>query len=183
MFTALGQIATGDEPEGWRGDSLRAGGGVLLNGAYAQVDLLVTLLGLPESVYAVCSFARAPGETLNYDTEDTALVLMRWGSDCSAMLVARRGVIPGAWQITLVGTNDTLVWPAADSSDDDEAGMGAHSAAGIARQIRSAAGICETVVRRPDLRARDHLATLAVIEAAYLSAKTGAPEVPARLPG
>ena len=182
VFTAMGQIATGDEPGGWRGDSVRAGGGVLLNGAYAQVDLLVTLLGLPASVYAVCSFARAPGETLNYDTEDTAILLMRWGSDRSATLVARRGVMPGAWQVTLVGTSDTLVWPTV-SSGDDEDGHDEQSTAGIAFQIRSAAGIFETVVRRSDLTARDHLATLAVIEAAYLSAKTGAPEVPARLPG
>ena len=182
VYTAMGQIATGDEPGGWRGDSLRAGGGVLLNGAYAQVDLLVTLLGLPDSVFAVCNFARAPGETLNYDTEDTALVLMRWGSDRSATIVARRGVMPGAWQVTLVGTNETLVWPT-ESSGDDGAGNGAQSAASVAFQIRCAVENCDTVVRRPDLTARDHLATLAVIEAAYLSAKTGAPEVPARLPG
>ena len=182
VHTALGEIATRDEPNGWRGDSLRAGGGVLLNGAYAQVDLLVALLGMPDSVYAVCGFARAPGETLNYDTEDIALLLLRWGSDRSATLAARRGVTPGKWHVMLAGTRGTLVWPGAESSPDGEE-EDAHHTDGIADQMSSVFGMAESGVRRAISTAKDHLATLAVIDAAYLSAKTGTAEVPARLPG
>ncbi|MCH8148064.1 MAG: Gfo/Idh/MocA family oxidoreductase, partial [Planctomycetes bacterium] len=148
VHTAVGQISIGDEPGGWRGDSLRAGGGVLLHGAYVLVDLLVTLMGVPDSVYAVCSFARAPGETRNYDTEDNALLLMRWGANRAATLVARRGGRGGAAQVTLVGTNDTLVWSAADTSGEGGGGKGRQSTASIAFQIRSAAGIGETVAGR-----------------------------------
>ena len=182
VHTALGEIATRDEPNGWRGDSLRAGGGVLLNGAYAQVDLLVALLGMPDSVYAVCGFARAPGETLNYDTEDIALLLLRWGSDRCATLAARRRVTPGKWHVMLAGTRGTLLWPGAESSSDGEEDR-VHRTDGIADQMSSVFGMAESGVRRAISTAKDHLATLAVIDAAYLSAKTGAAEVPARLSG
>lgn len=182
VHTALGEIATCDEPNGWRGDSLRAGGGVLLNGAYAQVDLLVALLGMPDSVYAVCGFARAPGETLNYDTEDIALLLLRWGSDRCATLAARRRVTPGKWHVMLAGTRGTLLWPGAESSSDGEEDC-VHRTDGIADQMSSVFGMAESGVRRAISTAKDHLATLAVIDAAYLSAKTGAAEVPARLSG
>ncbi|MHC4698278.1 MAG: Gfo/Idh/MocA family protein, partial [Planctomycetota bacterium] len=77
VHAAAAIVRTADGADGWRGDRGRAGGGVLLNGAYEQVDMLISLLGVPESVYAQCSFQGAPGAVRKYDTEDAATLSLR----------------------------------------------------------------------------------------------------------
>ena len=84
-------LATADRPAGWRADRGRAGGGVLLNGAYGHVDLLVHLLGTPESVYAQTHrLDFLPGASV-YDTEDVAHVVLRFEGGRGAVLSAWRG--------------------------------------------------------------------------------------------
>ena len=96
-------MRTADGSTGWRGDSLRAGGGILLNGAYQQVDMLVHLMGMPIFVDAQCCTAVAPGKACNYDTEDAAQLAMRFTGERIASLTASLTASEPFWKVTLIG--------------------------------------------------------------------------------
>ena len=185
VYAATAEVQTNEDAAGWRGDAVRAGGGVLLNGAYEQLDMLVALLGMPESVYAQCSMAVAPGAARKYDTEDAATVSLRFTRERIAGLTASRGSADRFSRVTLVGTRRTVevgpdrmtITPRAGGTPQCEVIKSPYPAAAI---IRAFAEAREADEQRLRSTAEDHLATMAVVEAAYLSAKTGAPETPAR---
>lgn len=187
VYAATAHVHTADAPVGWRGDSARAGGGVLLNGAYEAVDLLVHLLGMPERVYAQCSVAVAPGAPRKYDTEDTAMVLLGFGQERTACLTALRGVSQPSWKVAFVGTEGAVevgpdgvtITPCEGSSVRYPAAR-AVSPAAHAISAFGASRLADGQLLRS--KAEEHLPTLAVIEAAYLSARTGAPESLDRFP-
>jgi len=160
----------------WRGDAARAGGGVLLNGAYDVVDWLVAGLGLPEAVYAVCGYAQVPGTTRSYDTEDHVAMVLRLSGDRSATVTVRRSAQEYALRMTIVGTNGTFIHTAEASAQATDDQIGADADVELLTQIGDAAA---PVTGKPS-GAREHLSALSVIEAAYLSARTGSPEVPSR---
>ncbi len=188
VYAAVADVRTADTRTGWRGDSARAGGGVLLNGAYDAVDLIVHLLGLPGSVYAQCSVAVPPGAAQQYDTEDAAVVAMHFAKERIACVTALRGATEPAWTVTLrctrctveMGSDRLTVTPHDGGSPQHHRVWTPHpvhcaiSAFG-ASQCSQEKLFASTV--------EEHLATVAVIEAAYLSAKTGEPESPSRLLG
>lgn len=186
IHAATADVQTTEIPQGWRGNAAQAGGGVLLNGAYVAIDVLTCVLGLPETVYARCASAAPSTGTRSYDTEDAAVVSLSFGHDRIASVTARRGARESTWRVTFV-TDDRTV-----ETGPDSVTVTPHSGMGIERTTvqtpNSAApgiGAFATAQLSEDKKfqstAKDHLATLAVIEAAYLSAKTGQPESPARL--
>lgn len=187
VYAATVHVQTADRPVGWRGDSVRAGGGVLLNGAYEAVDLLVHLLGMPERVYAQCGAAVAPSAPRKYDTEDIATVLLGFGQERTASVTALRGVAEPSWEVAFVGTEGTVevgadgvtITPYRGSPVKHPTARAANPAA----HAISAFGASRLSNGQPlKSKAEEHLPTLAVIEAAYLSARTGAPESPGRFP-
>lgn len=169
---------------GWRGDSVRAGGGVLIQGAYSAIDVLVGVLGLPDEVTACLSWRKSASSARPYDTEDAAIVSMRFCDERIAQLSAVRGVESDDWRVTLVGGQGS-----AEVSPDQlriRPRDGAVRSSVIRASNRFAAQIDDfaRAIRDPDWPRRstgdDHLDTIAVIEAAYLSAKTNTPENPSR---
>ena len=185
VHAATAEVHIRADAAGWRGDSIRAGGGVLLNGAYEQLDILVALLGLPESVYAQCSMAVAPGGARKHDTEDSITVALRFAGERIAALSACRGAAEDLSRVILVGTNQTVevysdrmtLTPAGGGTEESRKVLSGHSAAAA---IRAIADSLAADAQPLESTGQEHLATMAVIEAAYLSAKTGAPERPAR---
>ena len=176
-------LNTTDEATTWRGDSVRAGGGVLLNGAYDMVDLLIALGGLPELVHAECGQALPVGVPRIYDTEDFAAVTLRFGRDQVGTLTAWRGAARRTVGLSLLGSEGTMFL------DDDgmvtipRSGTEARHTARDGTNPLEAALQAFLAMKSGDVRANfppatKHLKTLAVIEAAYLSAKTGAAESP-----
>jgi predicted dehydrogenase len=186
IYTAWAQVtAELPEPMGWRGDLARAGGGVLLHGAYEQLDLLVDRLGTPESVFAQGSSSIPPGKARSYDTEDACQVSLRFLGGRIATLDAVRRAGPGAWKVRLVGgrrwmevTGEGLDVrdPAGDLVDHLPVRSGHRYGAALA----SYGGALRAGLRNLPSTAADHLPTLAVVEAAYLSMRTGQAESPAR---
>ncbi len=188
VHTVTATVRTDDEPSGWRGDSARAGGGVLLNGAYEQVDMLVHIFGVPESVYAQSTRAPARGGACTYDTEDAILAMLRFDGRRTGCIAAWRGAPEGHRRIVFVAADRTielagkrLTVTHRDSDTVKRRTVQDH------RVIASAIGAFGATRRegeqRFESRAREHLSTLAVIEAAYLSAKTGEAESPDRFLG
>ncbi|MFO0973252.1 MAG: Gfo/Idh/MocA family oxidoreductase [Phycisphaerae bacterium] len=167
----------------WRGDLRRAGGGALLDVGYECVDLVVQTLGLPGDVAA--HLARASGELGPADTEQIASLFMRFDSGASAAIAAGWSTLGAEQRLRLCAPQrevelaertlsvrqrdgDALVVRRAD-----EPGM-------LATVLESFAA---TVREKPAVyagRAADQLATLAVLDAAYLSHRTRMAESPIR---
>jgi predicted dehydrogenase len=185
VYAATARVQTADAPVGWRGDSARAGGGVLLNGAYEVVDMLIRLLGSPETVYARCGLAGSPGSLRKYDTEDVAVMSLDFGSDRVAGLTAVRGETEPSWAVALMGTESTVEIRPDGMTITTRGGSPAEhytaqSANPVAHAISAFGSSLLSGARRYESTISEHVATLAVIQAAYLSARTGAPETPAR---
>ena len=96
------------EAHDWRGDSRRAGGGVLLHGGYELVDAVVTLLGVPSEVYATLGFAVPPGEARPYDTEDAASMVCQYSDERTATISCRRMGTATEWSIRLYGSKASV---------------------------------------------------------------------------
>ena len=71
---------------------------------------------------------------------------------------------------------DRVEWTPLDGGKSRQSKIGVDQS--IAREISAFATVCLGDVCTMMSMAKQHLPTLAVIEAAYLSAKTGAPESP-----
>jgi predicted dehydrogenase len=182
VYAAAAQFCTTlDGREGWRGDSERAGGGVLLNDAYEVMDLLVSVLGVPQQVSAYRGFAATPGVARAYDTEDSMIMAMQCGPDRIGSFTAHRCMIGDAWRIDFLGTNGEAEVTAAGTTvkrrDVDEPLITARE--GDSRHHAEIAALADwhyRLSRKHVSAVETHLPTVAVIEAAYLSARTGSPE-------
>ncbi len=179
---------------GWRADS-SAGGGTLLELGYHMVDLLVSMLDLPEEVYGsgVCG-ARTSARPTNvppYDTEDTAAALLRFGNGCMASVVSTRVSGPVSEGLSLHGSDGSIFADSEacvlrdpdgnvlDQVDDDQS----DSLAVFRRQAEHFVEAVRTDAKTHECSGWENLLNLAVIEAIYLSDRTSHPESPARLLG
>ncbi|MDO4960704.1 MAG: Gfo/Idh/MocA family oxidoreductase [Eubacteriales bacterium] len=73
--------------EPWRAKWSTDGGGTLLNQCPHNLDLLVWLCGMPESVYAWCN----EGRYHSIEVEDDASIMMRWENGVTGIFVAATG--------------------------------------------------------------------------------------------
>jgi predicted dehydrogenase len=178
-------LAPAGDLQGWRGDSARAGGGVLLNDGYEHIDALVSIMGLPEEVYAVLARPHAAAKNRPYDTEDTATLMMRFSSDRVATVGTRRAGERNHWRYQLHGTRATAVitpggMVVTDMSDNSTSATRVRTANRLAPAVSAFAAALVSGQPCIPSSIQDHLATMATLRAAYLSAKTGQPESPAR---
>lgn len=185
VYAATARVETVDTPAGWRGDSAQAGGGVLLNGAYETLDMLIHLLGPARSVHARCTVAAVAGAPRKHDTEDVAIVSLDLGGKRVACLTAVRGATQPHETIVLYGTDGTIeirdncmtVTPDVSDPEDffvtESDGPAVHAVRAFSKAL-----LADT--QQPPSTGGEHLHTMAAIEAAYLSARTGAPESPDR---
>lgn len=168
----------------WRGDSHRAGGGVLLDQAYELIDMIVHHMGLPSTVYAVTAHVSRQQTRFPYDTEDTAAVVMRFTGGAMAALNACWTAGPPQWSLDLHGASGSLKIDPGHITCLDRTGQEVYfenprEANPVACQVEE---FLTRLQSQPNLRfssMREHLPAIAVIEAAYLSARTGQPESPA----
>lgn len=185
VYAVTAFVQSSEGPVGWRGDSLRAGGGVLLNGAYEVTDMLIHLFGPPQSVYARCSSAAAPGTPRKYDTEDVATVTLTFGQERIACVTAVRGSPEPRWSVVFIGTEGTM-----EARGDGMVITPRDGHPLKRRAVRSRPPTAQAIgafgeARRSGAQplsstGQEHLVTMAAIEAAYLSARTGAVESPSR---
>ena len=183
VFGATATVRVEEKPAGWRGDARRAGGGVLLNHAYRALDLLTFLMGMPDEVYAQAILGVPPGASRPYDTEDLACLTLRYPEDRAASLAVVRGACPAESSIWIVGEQGAM------AVDDVQlkvflGGGGGQTYRVAARHPAAPAisALAESLLEGTATasKAQEHLGVLAVIEAAYLSARTGDPETPGK---
>jgi len=178
---------------GWRGDKTAAGGGALMELGYHPVDLLVWMLGLPEEVYGLAAGGSMP-ETGDdqpravYDTDDTAAAILRFKGGCMAAAVTTRRSGPVSEALCLHGLSGSMTVDSESCTLRDPDGniieRTESSAVPFDASLRQLEAFAEAVAgdsKTYPCSGWENLLTMSVIEAVYLSNRTGQPESPMRL--
>jgi len=99
-----------DDPKRWRVEKQRSGGGPLMDMGSHMLDQLISLFGMPATVYAKC-------DTLaqDYAVEDSASLVMTLPS--GAHVTANFGWQSKTWrhELEVVGTEGKVLWAPADT--------------------------------------------------------------------
>ena len=90
---------------GWRATWSGEGGGVLLNQAPHNLDLLQWICGMPSSLYAKCD----EGKYHHIEVEDDATLMMRYDNGMTAVFITSTGEYPGTNRLEIAGTKGKLV--------------------------------------------------------------------------
>jgi len=175
----------------WHLDPALAGGGVLLHESYQIIDSLLRTFGLPEQVYSLLTNTAADRLQRHALTEDCAAVAMRFASDLCLNLVATRAAGPHAIteSISCLSKDMLLVLGADKMTIQDRAGRKlkqkrfSYDDGAATKQAleQFALSILDPQQNPLACSAKEQLQTMAVIEAAYLSSRTGMPEQPRRI--
>lgn len=176
---------------GWRADPKLAGGGVLLHDCYQLFDQLLLSFPLPEQVYALKTNQAPDKQQRLYLTEDTALVCLRFSDALMGSVVATRRNEIGphrvwievhAKEARLTVTENQVKLSTRDGRNDLKWRYEEEQQVATERLLSSFARSLQDPEQFPLVSSgAENLRTMAVLESAYLSARTGFPEEPARI--
>jgi len=91
---------------GWRATWAGEGGGVLLNQCPHNLDLWQWMFGMPEAVWARCSF----GKFHNIEVEDDVTAFMLYKNGATGVFTATTGEAPGTNRLEIAAENGRLVY-------------------------------------------------------------------------
>lgn len=173
-----------DDPrhDTWQGDLARSGGGALLHVGCDAVRLVAAVVGLPATVFCETGRTGTPGLPFTYDTEDTAVVTLAYENGALTSLVIGRTHVEADVDLLIKAAGATVRCNADSITLDLVAGP-SHSApiesspASVERQIEAFAHAV-AVGDAPPADSEVILSAHAIIDAAYLSARTGDAESP-----
>lgn len=173
----------------WLSDPNMAGGGVLLQDCYDLIDELLLCFGLPQKVYAL-AINQAPDRQQRMSlTEDTAIVAMQFTDALIAHICTSRTLGPARRHLRIHGkqqhltaTEEEVVLYDNEGTLLEQETYPGDDLPSQKRMLENLAGGFQDPAKCPlypyygfDLN------TMAVIEAAYLSARTGMAEDPSRI--
>jgi len=179
-----------DGPAGrWLSDPQLAGGGVLLRNSYQLIDLITLNFGIPQQVYSL-NTNRAPDRQQRLSiTEDTAIITMKFSDTLVANLIASRVFGPPR-QVLRIHGRDKLLTVSKDNftlCDNlgkiiDEFKYDCSESESTAKMLKNfAQGLLSPDKNQPVVDGNADLNNMAVIESAYLSARTSMPEEPLKI--
>jgi predicted dehydrogenase len=190
LITAYCNIAGGDRPA-WCSDPKLAGGGVLMHDCYPIIDQILWSFPLPQQIYALNTNQAPDKKQRLYLTEDTSVVSMKFGDALAGNIVATRRNQAGAEEVSLqVFGRDALLTVTADlvtlqssAEQDNQQWEYEENEPVVMQRLLSSFAHSIMAPDEPGLigTGGQNLANMAVLEAAYLSARTGFPEEPARI--
>lgn len=191
LISAVCHVPMGPlEPnERWLYDPNMAGGGVLLQQCYDLIDELILCFGLPQRVYAL-TMSQAPDRQQRMSlTEDTAVVAMRFTDTLIAQITASRTLGPARRHLRIHGKDQHLTATEEEvvlyDNNGTLLGQESYSQDEIPSKIRMMENIARSVLNPEEcILYPEHgfdLNTLAVIQAAYLSTRTGMAEEPGKI--
>jgi predicted dehydrogenase len=179
----------------WKGTRSLDGGGALMNQAIHAVDLLQWLVGMPTKVSA-----QVRTRVHAIEMEDTAAALLEFPVGALGVIEAATSCYPGSrLRLEIAGERGTAIleddriirWEFADPQPGDELiGLGGHSSIGGGSSDPKAIGLeghrllvadlADSIRtgRPPMIDSREARNAVAIIEAMYLSARTGAAVAP-----
>jgi predicted dehydrogenase len=189
LIAASCTFSNEDRPA-WQIDPQVAGGGILLHDCYQVLDQVLWDFPLPEQVYALKTNHAPDKQQRLCLTEDTAVVAMRFSDAFMGSLVATRSseIQTGRVCVEIHGkegrltVTDAEVTLARNGQEDQRWRYQETEQILMERLLSSFAQSLLT----PDQHefpgsGVEGLRNMAVLESAYLSAKTGFPEEPARI--
>ncbi|MDI6449574.1 Gfo/Idh/MocA family protein [Anaerobaca lacustris] len=190
LVTAYDEAAGVDRPA-WHSDPKLAGGGVLLHDCHQIVDQILWNFSIPQQVYALTTNQAPDKQQRLYLTEDTAVVSMKFTDGLTAGVVAtqrsdrgptRRGLQIYGKGARLTITDDRVIL-STDSGQEDQVWQYEETEPDtMQRLLSSFARSVRNPAEHPLVSgAAENLKNMAVFESAYLSARTGFPEEPARI--
>jgi predicted dehydrogenase len=173
----------------WQKDPQLAGGGVVLYLSYPLIDQIRSIFGMPQQVYALCTNQAPDRKQRRALTEDTAIVTMRFDDRLIGKLIAGRTARPEGWLIRVYGRNSQVSLSekgfTARNSDGDvleEVPAGETPESLIDTTLRYfGMAIVQEDFRPFESEPSEIMGNMAIIQAAYLSDRTGMPEEPARI--
>jgi len=186
-FSEIHVSAPGPSMQSWRASAVDAGGGVLTADTYGLLEALIALRQLPESLSAAIGNYRHKTGEARRETEDVAAAILRYHDDGMAAIQASWDIPPFQQVGYHHGVEATVVL--------DECGVAVRSAEGETLherrwsadirvgELRGFVAAVQSANQRPepDSTLDRHLAISALLEAIYLSARTGQPETPGKL--
>lgn len=174
----------------WMTDRQLAGGGVVLHDGYGLIDHLVEGLGIPQQVYCL-SRSYASDKAVPYLAEDTAVLIARFDDGLIADLVLMRhwDDRDSCRHVAVYGKGGPWIADCRRSGICDHRGQaaegrdcGCEEMGVTSRLLRDYADTRLVPDEHPFASdARANLDVMAVIEAAYISTRTGSPEQPAKV--
>ena len=90
---------------GWRASWAGEGGGVLINQAPHQLDLLQWICGMPSAVWADCTV----GKYHHIEVEDDATIFAKYDNGATATFITTTGEYPGTNRLEIAGDLGKLV--------------------------------------------------------------------------
>lgn len=190
LVTAYGEAAGIDRPA-WHTDPKLAGGGVLLHDCHQIIDQILWNFSIPQQVYALTTNQAPDKQQRLYLTEDTAVVSMKFSDGLMASVVATRrsdrGPTRRGLQVYGKGARltitDNRVILGTDTEKDGQVWQYEETEQNAMQRLLSsfAKSVRDPVEHELLSSAGENLKNMAVFESAYLSARTGFPEEPARI--
>ena len=190
VFLATAECSVIDEKRSaWQSDPKLAGGGVLLHNCYGLVDEIIRGFGLPNQVYSLMTSTAGDRQQRHYLTEDAVIVTMKFTDTFFCNVTASKD-FGCAKEVLNIYSKDNIF-----TVSDEQFTIGS----GTERQIKKsedvgsgkgcwsellrnfALSIISPAENRPCCSIRENLKNMAVIESAYLSARTGFPEEPGKI--
>jgi predicted dehydrogenase len=180
----------GEVQPAWHTDQKLSGGGVLLRNCYQIIDQIVYNFSVPEQVYSLNTSAAEDRQQRLYRTEDTVVVMMKFGDTLIGNLTAGRTFGPAQQFLKLYGKNKILTVSSDQFIISEVSGKPVEQLQYDADTLccwrkllaNFALSILQPDKNRLASSGRENLNNMAVIESAYLSAQTGMAEEPARIP-
>ncbi len=175
--------------EKWHSDPELAGGGVLLYPCYEMVDRIIANFSIPQQVYSL-NLNQAPDKLQrSLLTEEVAVITMKFSDQLIGNLIASEVFGPFRQELRIYGKNGSLAVTDEMMIVYDRLGKVLeefhYKYDGEKLTIQLLDNFAESILLgdkvQPYCGAVENLPTMALIEAAYLSARTAMPEEPERV--
>ncbi|MFA5251103.1 MAG: Gfo/Idh/MocA family oxidoreductase [Phycisphaerae bacterium] len=190
IFLITAFCAVGNENiSTWQTDPKLAGGGVLLRNCYQLIDQVVWSIAAPQQVYSLNTSIAGDRQQRSYLTEDTAVVTMKFTDTFFGNLIASKVFGPEQEVLKVYGKDKILTVSNARFAISDGLGQTNEESEYDDDELVWYTALLKNFalsILSPDKNklcssGRENLNDMAVIEASYLSARTGMPEEPGRI--
>jgi predicted dehydrogenase len=173
----------------WQTDPKLAGGGVLLHNCYEMIDQIVWNFAAPQQVYSLNTNTAGDRKQRFFLTEDTAVVMMKFADTLIGNLMAGRTFGTRQEFLKVYGRDKILTVSDTQFTVSDSLGQVSeeykYSDDEICRMKKLLENFALSILSPDNNKlcssARENLRNMAVIESAYLSARTGMAEEPGRI--
>jgi len=192
FFLVTATCVTGKQPaESWQTDPKLAGGGILLHECYEIIDQIMCNFDTPQQVYCLQAGTAGDKRQRLYLAEDMAVVTMRFSDSFIGNLIASRTAAagPGQMSLEIYGKDKIVTSSATDFTITDLSGKTIKQLHYDNDKQSCFTKLLENFalsILMPDKNklcstAGENLKDMALLESAYLSARTAMSEEPARV--